>query len=258
MVKISKRTLQELREIINERSEYRRGIDLVEFFNELGFSDSYDENFPSRSAYTDEKLEELANKNQVSKAVKSVFAPVNFVGRIDQLQELVKEFNDYLYYDGFNVIIHRNSVEICEVSVTDEVLFPTHNTTIRGNTVNIQLHPSIYNHVKRNVENGDYFHAVEEAYKVVRERLKELTGEEQAHKAFAESNYKKIFGSSPQNGIEKDFFEAVKYLNMSIQKFRNEKAHSLAYELNENLALHYLTLASLALDLISRNDISND
>ncbi|MDR2411138.1 MAG: hypothetical protein LBD88_00570 [Candidatus Peribacteria bacterium] len=46
-------------------------------------------------------------------------------------------------------------------------------------------------------------------------------------------------------------------MNMSVQFFRNEKAHSLASNLDKNLAIHYLSLASLAYDLITRNNLKN-
>lgn len=100
--------------------------------------------------------------------------------------------------------------------------------------------------------NGDYFHAVEEAYKLVREKLREKTGSEKATDAFASSNQEKIFGHAPRSSAEKDFYDGVKYLNMSIQFLRNEKAHTPATPLEPNLALHYISLASLAYDLITR------
>ena len=124
--------------------------------------------------------------------------------------------------------------------------------TINKNHINIEIRPEIYDHIKQYLNAEDYFHAVEEAYKVVRGRLRIITGEEQAHKAFAEVNYENIFGRIPQNEVEKDFFEGVKFLHMALQKFRNEKAHSLAKNLDRNLAIHYLSLASLAYDLISK------
>ena len=52
--------------------------------------------------------------------------------------------------------------------------------------------------------------------------------------------------------MEKDFFEGVKFLHMAIQFLRNEKAHTPALDLDKNLAIHYIALASLAYDLISR------
>jgi len=94
--------------------------------------------------------------------------------------------------------------------------------------IDFYLQPAIFDHVKRYLETEDYFHAVEEAYKVVRRKLRDLTKEEQAHKAFCEENYVRIFGHDPVDEVEKDFFEGAKFLNMAIQKFRNEKAHDLA------------------------------
>jgi len=55
-----------------------------------------------------------------------------------------------------------------------------------------------------------------------------------------------------QNEAEKDFYEGVKFLHMSIQFLRNEKAHTPAKDLDKNLAIHYISLASLAYDLITR------
>ena len=53
-------------------------------------------------------------------------------------------------------------------------------------------------------------------------------------------------------GDERDFCEGVKFLHMSIQFLRNKKAHTPARELDKNLAIHYISLSSLAYDLITR------
>ena len=124
---------------------------------------------------------------------------------------------------------------------------------IKDDEIAIAIKPEIYKHIKEYWNNNNYYHSVEESYKIVRQKLRDLTGEEQAHKAFYDENFEKIFGHTPENDTEKDFFEGVKFLNMAIQKFRNEKAHTPAKPLERNLALHYITLASLAYELISRN-----
>jgi hypothetical protein len=54
---LSKKVLEKLRLLINEETQYRKGFELVEFFNRLGFNDSYGNGFPSRWIYTDSKLE---------------------------------------------------------------------------------------------------------------------------------------------------------------------------------------------------------
>ena len=124
--------------------------------------------------------------------------------------------------------------------------------TFKNGNINIILQKEIFDHVQKLLNSGHYFNAVEEAYKIVREKLKDITGKEKATDAFSNSNYEKIFGHQPQNDAEKDFFGGVKFLHMAIQFLRNEKAHTPARDLDRNLAIHYISLASLAYDLITR------
>ncbi|MER6593492.1 TIGR02391 family protein [Micromonospora purpureochromogenes] len=128
----------------------------------------------------------------------------------------------------------------------------TTEATVTNNKIQIEIHEDIYNHIGRYLATGDHFHAVEESYKLVRGKLREITGKERATDAFAAANIEKLFGHQPANDAEKDFFEGVKFLNMAIQFLRNEKAHTPATPLEPNLAIHYISLASLAYDLITR------
>ena len=140
-------------------------------------------------------------------------------------------------------------------------MYPSQKVEVNNNMINniedvevtINIRPEIYEHIKRYLATQDYYHAVEEAYKIVRQKLRELTGEEKASQAFCETNIEKIFGHNPSDAAEKDFFEGVKFINMAIQNFRNEKAHTPAKPLDKNLAIHYISLASLAYELISKN-----
>lgn len=128
-----------------------------------------------------------------------------------------------------------------------------------GQSMTITIREEIYNHIKAYLDHQDYFHAVEESYKVVREKLRDVTGKEKATDIFnmnAENSkyHLVIFGKEAKPETpESDFYRGVGYLNLTIQFLRNEKSHSLATTLDENLALHYISLASLAYDLISRS-----
>lgn len=51
---------------------------------------------------------------------------------------------------------------------------------------------------------------------------------------------------------ERDFRRGVGYLHLGVQFLRNEKAHTLATDMEPNLAVHYVALASLAYDLVTR------
>jgi uncharacterized protein (TIGR02391 family) len=124
--------------------------------------------------------------------------------------------------------------------------------TFKNGNINITLQKDVFDHVQKLLNSGHYFNAVEEAYKIVRKKLKDITGKEKATDAFSNSNFEKIFGHQPADQAEKDFFKGVKFLHMSIQFLRNEKAHTPARDLNKNLAIHYISLASLAYDLITR------
>lgn len=107
---LAKKALEKLRDLINEKTEYRSGPELVQFFNCLGFDDSYGQGFPSRWMFTDEKLGKINGTPELDKCIKNVFAPINFVGRIQELDLLIDEFNKYTAFDKWKVV--RNNAEI--------------------------------------------------------------------------------------------------------------------------------------------------
>jgi hypothetical protein len=101
---LNQKTLEKLRQLINEKTEYRSGPKLVQFFNSLGFSDNYGQGFPSRWVYTDERLASLNGTPGIDQCIHAVFAPVNFVGQFDNLDRLLEEFNQYLAFDSWKVV----------------------------------------------------------------------------------------------------------------------------------------------------------
>lgn len=107
---LQSKSLEKLRLLINEETEYRSGPKLVKFFNELGFRDSYGQGFPSRWIYTDERLAQINGTPELDKCIKKIFTPVNFIGRFNELDSFISEFNQYLVFDKWKVI--RNNAEI--------------------------------------------------------------------------------------------------------------------------------------------------
>lgn len=104
-MKLNSKTLKKLREIINGdgTDDYRTGSMLVEFFNDLGFSDVYGQGFPSRWFYTDEKLKIINGTPELEKCIKNTFAVVNYIGKIDKLDSLIADFNQYLAFDKWAI-----------------------------------------------------------------------------------------------------------------------------------------------------------
>ena len=109
-MKLSPKTIQVLRKIINEKSQYRSGSMLVKFFNDLGFHDVYAQGFPSRWAYTEEKLNQLNGTAALDQCIKNVFAPINYVENPVLLEELLEIFNKHLQYDNWNIYIEGKDV----------------------------------------------------------------------------------------------------------------------------------------------------
>lgn len=109
---LAPQSIQLLREIINEKSQYRSGPQLVDFFNQLGFSDVYSwgGGFPSRKDYTYDRLSKINGTAAMDKCLRLVFEPRNYVGRYQDLENLIKEFNAQLCYDGWLVV--RKDAEI--------------------------------------------------------------------------------------------------------------------------------------------------
>jgi hypothetical protein len=101
---LSKKTVEKLRELINEETENRSGSKLVSFFNQLGFKDVYGQGFPSRWKYTDDRLEKINGTPELDKCIKMVFAPINFIGNYDVLDNHINSFNEYLAFDDWKVI----------------------------------------------------------------------------------------------------------------------------------------------------------
>lgn len=134
----------------------------------------------------------------------------------------------------------------------------TTEASVNANKIQIEIHEDIYNHIDQYLSAGDYFHAVEESYKLVREKLREITGKEKASDVFTNSaqsdaHYKALFGKAkPASAAEADFFRGIGYLHLGVQHLRNEKSHTPATPMEPNLAIHYVSLASLAYDLITR------
>ncbi|GAB57137.1 hypothetical protein [Rheinheimera nanhaiensis] len=107
---LSSKSLEKLRELINEETEYRSGPKLVQFFNSLGFQDSYCQGFPSRWMYTDQRLEEINGSPELDKCIRAVFNPANFIGKLADLDAHITSFNQFLTFDKWKVV--RNGADI--------------------------------------------------------------------------------------------------------------------------------------------------
>lgn len=118
---INPKSLEKLRELINEETEYRSGSKLVSFFNELGFHDSYGQGFPSRWFFTDEKLNQINGTLKLQDCILKVFNPINFIGKNDEFNRFISEFNQYLQFDDLMLKLNNNKIFITKYKEQDNI-----------------------------------------------------------------------------------------------------------------------------------------
>jgi uncharacterized protein (TIGR02391 family) len=117
------------------------------------------------------------------------------------------------------------------------------------------LHPTVEQACGGLFEDGHYAEAVEKSFKVVRDRLRVLTGFETGSDAFGRGGLR-IPGAAAAHVID-DFNRAVKFLTMAIDNFRNEKSHSSDGHITDPArAREYLSMSSLAMHLLDQAEIS--
>lgn len=118
-MKVSRKTINFLTDMITGKdggddsfSEYKTGPQLVRFFNDLGFDDSYGQGFPSRWSYAEERLLQLDGENKTKKVIQSYLAPINFIEKENLLDDLTTKINQYLEFDGYKIKIESKTVKV--------------------------------------------------------------------------------------------------------------------------------------------------
>ena len=87
------------------------------------------------------------------------------------------------------------------------------------------------------------------SFKVVRDKLRALTGYETGSEAFGKGHLY-VEGAAATH-VDEDFQNGVKFLTMAIDRFRNEKSHTADGNINDPIrAYEYLRLSSLAMHLL--------
>lgn len=124
-MKISERTISALAQIVtgnSKTSPYRTGSELVKFFNDLGSNDVYGADFGSRVPHTEYKIRELNGSPNLARVFDNALDQRNFIGTEYQIEQVIDYLNQYLEYDGYEIVklgkfyrvreIQGNSVEL--------------------------------------------------------------------------------------------------------------------------------------------------
>lgn len=174
-MKISERTITALASIIcgdHELSFYRRGSELVRFFNEIGFNDVYGQGFPSRANYTESNIRELNGTNELIKVFEQHLDPRNYIDLPEyDVEQIVDYLNTYLKFDGYEIFQQKEIYKIKELNGSMVEL----EVSFEGEKEVNQLF--IEEQIKKctqKIREGDYTGAITNARSLVEAVLKEI------------------------------------------------------------------------------------
>lgn len=123
MYKLSLESIQAVEKIItgdkveqNQESlaPYLKGYELIKFFNQFGFEDEYDENFPSRWFFVQKKLQECNGSETLKKVIEKALDPRRFIRTAFSLEKAVQYLNEYLQYDDLQLITVGRSYKLVD------------------------------------------------------------------------------------------------------------------------------------------------
>jgi len=129
-MKIARNTLAELVKIVTgdtKMSPYRSGPILVRLFNEFGANDFYEQGFPSRWKYTEEKLLPLNGKPALCHLINLVFDAREWIGKDLNPEVAVGHLNKFLKFDGYELVRDGDHFKVREagaVAVQFDTPFP--------------------------------------------------------------------------------------------------------------------------------------
>ncbi len=194
---------------------------------------------------------------------------------LSRLKRFLKQFysDEYakIVADYFEVYVITNSTDFQElhtqaIDKTIEFLedlinsnelpkgyAPKHPALISDDLIN--LHPKILAASQKLFRDEHYREAVGNAFMVVKDRLRDITGYENGYPAFEEGGLY-IRGALAAN-VDDSFQEAVKRLLGAIDKFRNEKFHTSEKGIDDKVkAMSYLYMCNLAMYFLDNDQFS--
>jgi hypothetical protein len=98
---------------------YRSGPELVKLFNTYGFTEIYEQNFPTRYIFVEEKLKALNGKDTLKEVIKDLLDSRNWMNAYKTLkpvEECATQVNDLIRYDNYEVIRAEMFFKVRELS----------------------------------------------------------------------------------------------------------------------------------------------
>jgi hypothetical protein len=169
-MKISDYTVQKIGEFISGDPDgwpYRRGVDLVDFFNRQGFRDVYGQGFPSRATFSKEKVAELNGKPKLKDAIREMLDPrrwIELAANGHTVEACAVQVNEILRYDGYEVVRDGNFYKVRELA---GAIIEIENRFAESEELNEIVIEEQIQKCREKIEGGDYSGAITNARSLI-------------------------------------------------------------------------------------------
>lgn len=188
-MKITERTIKFLGRTLcgdTDLLPYKSGPKLVDFFVGHGADDRYGEGFPSRWQYTEDKIRQFNNTPTLKNIIEDVLDPRDFIEHRDALQKAITTINEYLRYDGYEIIRVGDFNK-----VTDKNGLLIEPKTVKGLT-----HDNIKEQIAKchkKIDEGDYSGAITNARSLVEAVMIEIIEQHEEKEIKNEGKIENLF-----------------------------------------------------------------
>lgn len=179
-MKISDYSVQKIGEFIAGDPEgwpYRRGVDLVDFFNKQGFRDVYGEGFPTRRVFAQERLAQLNGKPKLKDAIREMLDPrlwIDLAKNGFTVEAAADQINEILSYDGYEVVRDGTAYKVRELS---GAVIEVENRFDKSSELSELIIEEQIQKCREKIEGGDYSGAITNARTLIEAVLLKIESE---------------------------------------------------------------------------------
>ncbi|MDN2677677.1 abortive infection family protein [Janthinobacterium sp. SUN033] len=179
-MKLSPFTIKYLAKMVSGDTEgwpYRRGPDLVKLFNQYGFRDVYEQGFPTRYIFAEDKLKAISGQVIVKELLKDLLDPRNWMDaqkELKSIDECAAQVNELIKYDNLEMVkdgLYYKARELSGSIITVEVPFRK-ASDITEIAIEEQIHKC-----RDKITSGDYDGAITNARSLVETLLTSIEKE---------------------------------------------------------------------------------
>ncbi|SKB69095.1 Abortive infection C-terminus [Lysinibacillus sp. AC-3] len=222
----------------NEKSIYRSGPKLVDFFNDLGFDDTYGPGFPTRWVFAEAKIKEIINQDRLLEFINYSLSAEHYLEVQSQfdVDEIIEYWNSYLELDDIKIIRNGNKFSL-DGLISSKVIVKEKQLEI----LSTEFLKEQIDKCEKKLFEKDFDGAITNARALVEEVLLEieerLTGQREKNGGEMSALYnriKKLINFDPgQDGLNESLKQILQGLNsivLGIGKLRTKASDSHARE----------------------------